>query len=94
MRKPSVRKASELHGAWRPCSIIGRRWARLCKNATERYNEAVGSLERKVRPAMRKLEELGAGSDKAAEPLVAIETRLRLVSPDEDVPTALSPKAE
>jgi DNA recombination protein RmuC len=47
--------------------------------AVEAYNASVGSLERQVLPAARKMKELGAGSDKDIEPLERVETEVRPV---------------
>jgi DNA recombination protein RmuC len=84
----------ELHGR---LATLFEHWGKMgaaLEKATENYNRAVASFEGRVRPAMRKLEELGAGSDKTSETLAAIETRPRVLSPDEDVPTALLPERE
>ena len=62
--------------------------------ATERYNQAVGSFERKVRPAVRKLEDMGAGSEKPVVVLEPVEERPRVLSPEEDAPPALPSDAE
>jgi DNA recombination protein RmuC len=62
--------------------------------ATERYNQAVGSFERKVRPAVRKLEDMGAGSEKSVVVLEPVEERPRVPSSEEDAPPALPSDAE
>jgi DNA recombination protein RmuC len=72
-------------------------WGRMgsaLERATESYNKAVASFEGRVRPAMRKLEELGAGSEKASAALDAIEVRPRVLSPEEDAPPALPSEPE
>jgi DNA recombination protein RmuC len=61
------------------------------ERATENFNRAVSSFEGRVRPAMRKLEELGAASDKAPVALEAIEARPRVLTPEEDAPADSPP---
>jgi DNA recombination protein RmuC len=72
-------------------------WSKMgaaLEKATESYNRAAASFEGRVRPAMRKLEALGAGSDKTPEPLAAIEARPRVLSPDEDSAPSLPPERD
>lgn len=52
-------------------------------DATKAYNAAVGSLERRVLPAARKFEELGAASGDAIEPLNPIDEQPRAVTAPE-----------
>ena len=65
-------------------------WAKLgraLKSANETYNAAVGSLERRVAPAVRRLEELGASSGKELVEVPALEIaprRLEVVPEDQD----------
>ena len=49
----------------------------------EVYNQAVGSLESRVLPAARKLEQLGAGSRRAIEPLEPIDQAVRSIAPQQ-----------
>lgn len=49
----------------------------------EVYNQAVGSLESRVLPAARKLEQLGAGSRRAIEPLEPVDQAVRSISPQQ-----------
>jgi DNA recombination protein RmuC len=52
--------------------------------AVEAYNDAVGSLERRVLPAARKLHELGVGArDKPVSPLDPVESTLRRITAPE-----------
>jgi DNA recombination protein RmuC len=84
----------ELHGR---LATMLEHWGKMgaaLEKATESYNRAVASFEGRVRPAMRKLEALGAGSDKTPEPLAAVEARPRVLSPDEDVAAALPPERD
>ncbi|MBN2574313.1 MAG: DNA recombination protein RmuC [Deltaproteobacteria bacterium] len=62
--------------------------------ATDSYNQAVGALERRVRPAIRKLEDLGARSEKEPAVLEEIATRPRVLLPEETAPPALPPEGE
>jgi DNA recombination protein RmuC len=57
--------------------------------ATDSYNQAVGSFERKVRPAVRKLEDMGAGSEKSVVVLEPIEARPRVLTTEEAPPPSL-----
>jgi DNA recombination protein RmuC len=61
------------------------------ERATENYNRAVASFEGRVRPAIRRLEDLGAASDKSVAALTSIDARPRVLAPDDDAPAALSP---
>jgi DNA anti-recombination protein RmuC len=45
--------------------------------ATDSYNAAVGSFERMVKPAVRKLEELGAAGKKPVEEIDPVAVRPR-----------------
>lgn len=61
-------------------------WAKLGRaigSVNDHFNKAVGSLDQRVIPAARKLEELGAGSAKEVVALEPIDVRPRLVGPDE-----------
>jgi len=55
--------------------------------AVEAYNASVGSLERQVLPAARKMKELGAGGEEEIEPLDRIETEVRPVVAAELLPS-------
>jgi DNA recombination protein RmuC len=67
-------------------------WSKLggvLGRATEHYNAAVASFETRVVPAVRKLEELGAGSTKSVGDLATVDTRPRPLLPLEgEVPGA------
>jgi DNA recombination protein RmuC len=57
-------------------------WSKLggaLGRATEHYNSAVASFETRVVPAARKLEELGAGSNKTVGDLEPVDARPRAV---------------
>jgi DNA recombination protein RmuC len=59
-------------------------WSKLggvLGRATEHYNAAVASFETRVIPAVRKLEELGAGSTKTVGDLETVDTRPRPLLP-------------
>lgn len=55
--------------------------------AVEAYNSSVGSLERQVLPAARKMKELGAGGPEQIEPLERTETEIRPITSAELLPT-------
>jgi len=59
--------------------------------ASERYNEAVGSLEQRLLPSARRMRELGAGADKEIAPLPRVDTMPRLPQMSEPPPPASSP---
>ena len=72
-------------------------WSKLgvaLGKAADSYNQAVGSFERKVRPAVRKLEDMGAGSDKPVVVLEPIEARPRVLAPDENGPATPLPDGD
>ncbi|HEX7498841.1 MAG TPA: DNA recombination protein RmuC [Polyangia bacterium] len=54
------------------------------KSATENFNKAVASFDGRVRPAIRKLEELGAASEKTVGEIGGIESRPRVLAPAEE----------
>jgi DNA recombination protein RmuC len=61
-------------------ATLTEHWSRLggaLGRATEHYNAAVASFEGRIVPAVRKLEELGAGGAKAVTELEAVDTRPR-----------------
>jgi DNA recombination protein RmuC len=58
--------------------------------AVEAYNQSVGSLERKVLPAARKMKELGAGGEEKIPPLERVETVVRPIVAAELAPSAHS----
>jgi hypothetical protein len=43
------------------------------------YNQGAGSLDARVLPQLRRLEEAGAGSEKPLPPLAGLETPARLI---------------
>jgi DNA recombination protein RmuC len=51
--------------------------------AVTAYNQTVGSLDARVLPQLRRLEEAGAGSEKAVPPLAGVDTPARLVTAPE-----------
>jgi DNA recombination protein RmuC len=72
-------------------------WSRVgaaLDRATESYNKAVSSYESRVSPSIRRLEELGAASEKCVPDLKPAENRPRSIAWDEDgramVPTISS----
>jgi DNA recombination protein RmuC len=77
-----------------PFAKLGRQLG----SATNAYNDAVGSLEARVLPQLRRIEEAGAKSEKDLDPPAALDTPARLVTAperhrgrDEDqLPPALS----
>jgi DNA recombination protein RmuC len=89
----SARKISEqgrvLHDR---LGTLVEHWSKLggvLGRATEHYNAAVASFETRVIPAVRKLEELGAGSTKTVGDLDTVDTRPRpLRALEEEVPGA------
>lgn len=66
-------------------------WAKLGRaigSVNDHFNAAVASLDRRVVPAARKLEELGAGSAKMLPEVEGVDVRPRLVARGEDVAAA------
>ena len=61
------------------------------EKATESYNRAVASFEGRVKPALRKLEELGARGEKTVEVLEPVEARPRDLASSEDAPDPRMP---
>ncbi len=73
-----------LHGR---LAVLFEHWTKVgtaLERATESYNKAVASLEGRVRPVIRKLEELGSAGDKAPVVLEAVQIRPRALAPDEE----------
>jgi len=65
---------------------MGRHFERMRKGlvqATEAYNDTVGSLERRVLPVARKLEEVGAATGDEINPLEPIDQQPRAVTAPE-----------
>jgi DNA recombination protein RmuC len=65
-------------------ATLTEHWSRLggaLGRATEHFNAAVASFEGRVVPAVRKLEELGAGSAKSVVELETVDTRPRPLLP-------------
>jgi DNA recombination protein RmuC len=82
----------ELHARM---AVLFEHWGKMgvaLERATESYNRAIASFEGRVRPAIRRLEELGAASDKEPAVLEAIQTRTRVLAPDEDATHAALPE--
>jgi DNA recombination protein RmuC len=64
-------------------------WAKVgssLERATDSFNKAAASFDGRVRPAIRKLEELGAVSEKAVGEMGNIELRPRVLAPAEEGP--------
>ncbi len=71
-----------------------RRLGKSLETATVTYNQAVGSLERRVLPSARRLEEAGAAVDEISEPEpVSAGVRQPISRPDDPEPTAKEPAA-
>jgi DNA recombination protein RmuC len=62
-----------------PFSLVGRQ----LNSATNAYNKAVGSLESRVLPQLRRIEEAGASSEKELEGPTPLETPARLITAPE-----------
>jgi DNA recombination protein RmuC len=60
------------------------------ERATESFNKASASFEGRVRPSIRKLEELGAASEKTIGEVSSIASRPRVLASEEDGKSALS----
>src|SRR4051812_9924718 len=58
-----------------PFAKLGRQ----LNSAVNAYNQGAGSLDARVLPQLRRLEEAGAGSEKPLPPLAGIETPARLI---------------
>jgi DNA recombination protein RmuC len=58
-----------------PYAKLGRQ----LNSAVNAYNQGAGSLDARVLPQLRRLEEAGAGSEKPLPPLAGIETPARLI---------------
>lgn len=68
-------------------STMVEHWGKVgvaLERATGSYNSAVASFEGRVKPAIRKLEELGAASKKEIGELPPVEGRPRVLVPEED----------
>jgi DNA recombination protein RmuC len=61
-----------------PYAKLGRQ----LHSAVNAYNQATGSLDARVLPQLRRLEEAGAGSEKALPPLGGIDTPAKLLAGD------------
>jgi DNA recombination protein RmuC len=94
----------DLHGRVRVFAKHMAKAGRQLESATGAYNDAVGSLESRVLPQMRRFEELGAAAgeeiespkpiDQAVRPLVAEELRELESGGDPDGPAVELPEAE
>jgi DNA recombination protein RmuC len=77
--------------------VLLEHWSKLgaaLGRATEHFNGAVASLDARVLPAARKLEELGAGGRKEIVEPAQVEARPRVLLPSTEVdtqPTATEP---
>jgi DNA recombination protein RmuC len=76
----------DLHG--RIATFLGHfaKAGRQLGSATGAYNEAVGSLENRVLPQVRRFEDLGAASGKELEAPAPVETTVRSISAAEIEP--------
>lgn len=73
-------QGKELHGR---LATMMEHWSKVgsaLDRATECYNKAVVSYESRVRPAIRKLDELGAASEKHVVELDAVDDRPRVIA--------------
>jgi DNA recombination protein RmuC len=62
-----------------PYAMLGRR----LNAAVNAYNQSVGSLDARVLPQLRRIEEAGAGSERPLSPIAAVETPARLITAPE-----------
>ena len=62
-----------------PYAKLGRQ----LNSAVNAYNQGAGSLDARVLPQLRRLEEAGAGSEKPLPPLAGLETPARLIAAPE-----------
>jgi DNA recombination protein RmuC len=58
-----------------PFAKLGRQ----LNSAVNAYNQGVGSLDARVLPQLRRLEESGAGSEKPLPPLTGLDTPAKLI---------------
>ena len=56
---------------------------RTLNSAVNAYNQGVGSLDARVLPQLRRLEEAGAGSEKPVPPITALDTPANLIAAPE-----------
>ena len=71
-----------------PYAKLGRQ----LNSAVNAYNQGAGSLDARVLPQLRRLEEAGAGSEKAVPPLAGLDTPAKLiVAPELEAAAAVSP---
>jgi DNA recombination protein RmuC len=72
-----------------PYAKLGRRLS----SAVDAYNQGVGSLDARVLPQLRRLEEAGAGSEKPVPALAALDTPAKLIVAPElaDAPDTVDP---
>jgi DNA recombination protein RmuC len=75
-----------------PYAKLGRQ----LNSAVNAYNQGAGSLDARVLPQLRRLEEAGAGSEKPLPPLAGLDTPAKLIVAPElaDAPEADPPPAE
>jgi DNA recombination protein RmuC len=72
-------------------AVMVEHWVKVgaaIESAAKSYNRAASSFETRVQPAIRKLEELGAASDRPVVVLEAVESRPRVLDAHEAVPAA------
>jgi DNA recombination protein RmuC len=91
--------ARELHKRIAPFLELYAKLGRQLNSAVNAYNQGAGSLDARVLPQLRRIEEAGAGSEKPLPPLVGIETPAKLLVAPEltglcEADTADSPPAE
>ena len=73
-------QGKELHGR---LATMVEHWGKVgtsLERATESFNKAVASFDGRVRPAIRKLEELGASSEKTVGEVGTVESRPRVLA--------------
>jgi len=83
-------QGKELHGR---LATMVEHWARVgssLERATDSFNKAAASFDGRVRPAIRKLEELGAASEKTVGEMSSIESRPRMLAPTDEGSHALA----
>jgi DNA recombination protein RmuC len=59
-----------------PYAKLGRR----LDSAVNAYNQSAGSLDARVLPQLRRIEEAGAGSERPLSPIAAVETPARRIA--------------
>jgi DNA recombination protein RmuC len=81
-------QGKELHERWPPWSSTGQ-GGHGARTRDREFQQGRASFDGRVRPAIRKLEELGAASEKTVGEVGSIESRPRVLAPVEDRKSAL-----